>query len=129
METLPIKVLNKKSENIVITAAYHPSKETNKLFKDFCKDFLSKQEMSNKAAFLLGGFNLNVLDYNTNELVKNFFNLIFQNGFLPLIQRPTRFTRTTAVGIERISTNIVLNKIQSGLSKLSLKIISQYSLF
>ena len=129
METLPIKVLNKKSQNIVITAAYHPSKETNKLSKDFCKDFLSKQEMSNTTAFLLGGFNLNVLDYNTNELVKNFFNLIFQNGFLPLIQRPTRFIRTTATEIEHISTNIVLNKIQSGLSKLSLKIISQYSLF
>ena len=44
-------------------------------------------EMSNKAAFLLADFNLNASEYDTNKVVKNFFNLVFQNGFLPLIQR------------------------------------------
>ena len=38
--------------------------------------------MPNKAAFLLGDFNLNALDYETNETLKNIFNVIFQNGFL-----------------------------------------------
>ena len=33
--------------------------------------------MSNKAACLLGDFNFNALDYDTNEVVKNFFNLVF----------------------------------------------------
>ena len=37
--------------------------------------------MSNKAAFLLGDFDLNALDYDTKEEVKNFFNLVFQNEF------------------------------------------------
>ena len=41
--------------------------------------------MSNKAVFLLGDFNLNALDYDANEVVKNFFN-----EFLPLIQRTAR---------------------------------------
>ena len=54
-------------------------------------DVLKKQEMSNKAVFLLGDFNLNALDYDTNEVVKNFFNLIFQNGFVALIQRLTSY--------------------------------------
>ena len=53
-------------------AVYCPPKGNRKLFKDFCKDFLNKQEMSNKAALLLGGFNLNALDYDTTEVVKNF---------------------------------------------------------
>ena len=74
--------------------------------------------MPNKAAFLLEDFNLNVLDYNTNKVVKNFFNLVFQNGFLPLIQRPTRVTRTSATTIDHILTNTVLeNKIQPGIIK------------
>ena len=74
--------------------------------------------MPNKAAFLLEDFNLNVLDYNTNKVVKNFFNLVFQNGFLPLIQRPTRVTRTSATAIDHILTNTVLeNKIQPGIIK------------
>ena len=33
--------------------------------------------MSNKAAFLLGDSNLKALDYDTNKVVKNFFNFVF----------------------------------------------------
>ena len=65
--------------------------------------------MSGKSAFLLGDFNLNALDYDTNEVVKKFFNLLFQNGFLPFIHRPTR-VRTCATAIDRILTNRVLEK-------------------
>ena len=58
--------------------------------------------MSNKAVFLLGDFNLNALDYDTNEVVKDLFNPVFQNGFLPIIQRPMRVTRTRATAIDHI---------------------------
>ena len=127
VETLSIEILSKKSRNIVIAAVYRPPKGNNKLFKDFCKDFLNKQEMSNKAAFLLRDFNLNALDYDTKEVVKSFSNLVFQNRFLPLIQRPTRVTRTSTTAIDYILTNRVLeNKIQSGIIKTD--IVSQYSL-
>ena len=34
--------------------------------------------MSYKEAFLLGNFNLNALDYGTNEVVKKSFNLVFK---------------------------------------------------
>ena len=118
VETLTIEILYRKSRIIVITATHRRPKGNKNLFKDFCKDFLYKQEMSNKAAFLLGDFNLNALDYDTNKVVKTFFNLVFQNGFLPLIQRPTRITRTNAIAIHHILTNRVTeNKIQSGIIK------------
>ena len=127
VETLSIEILSKKSRNIVIAAVYRPPKGNNKLFKDFCKDFLNKQEMSNKAAFLLRDFNLNALDYDTKEVVKSFSNLVFQNRVLPLIQRPMRVTRTSTTAIDYVLTNRVLeNKIQSGVIKTD--IVSQYSL-
>ena len=127
VETLSIEILSKKSRNIVIAAVYRPPKGNNKLFKDFCKDFLNKQEMFNKAAFLLRDFNLNALDYDTKEVVKSFSNLVFQNRSLPLIQRPTRVTRTSTTAIDYVLTNRVLeNKIQSGIIKTD--IVSQYSL-
>ena len=67
--------------------------------------------MSGKSAFFLGDFNLNALDYGTNEVVKKFFNQLFQNGFLPFIHRPTK-VRTSATAIDHILTNRVLeNKI------------------
>ena len=48
----------------------------------------------------MGDLNVNSLDYDNNESVKKIFNMIFQCGFLPLIQRATRVTRTTPTAID-----------------------------
>ena len=66
------------------------------VFKSYCKDFLKKKIASSKTVFMVGDLNINSFDYDNNALVKTFFNLVFQSGFLPLIQRATRVTRTTA---------------------------------
>lgn len=105
METLYITFLNKKPWNIIITTTSRAAKGNRKLFKDSCKDFQNEQEMSNKAGFLLGDFKLNAIDCNTNEVVKYFLNMVFENGLLPLIQRPTRVTR-------RVTNKVLENKIQ-----------------
>ena len=47
-----------------------------------------------------------------------FFNLIFQRGFLPLIRRATRVTRTTVTAIDHIITDAILEStIQSAIIK------------
>ena len=38
---------------------------------------------------MVEALNINSFNYDTNALVKIFLNLIFQSGFLPLIQRAT----------------------------------------
>ena len=61
---------------------------------------------------------MNGLDYNNNKVVKNFFNKVFQNGFLHLIKRPTRVTRTSVTLVDHILTNRVIeNKVHSGITK------------
>ena len=73
--------------------------------------------MSNKAVFLVGEFNLNALDYDANEVVKNFFNLVFQMNFYPLSKELREF-RTSASVIDHILTTRDLeNKIQSHIIK------------
>ena len=72
--------------------------------------------MSNKAAFLLGDFDLNALDYYTKEVVKKKFYLIFRNGFLSLIQIPTRVTRTSAID-DTLTNRVLENKIQPDIIK------------
>ena len=67
---------------------------------------------------MVGDLNINSFDYDNNALVKNFFNLIFQSGFLPLIQRATRVTRTTATAIDHIITDAILEStMHSGIIK------------
>ena len=41
--------------------------------------------------------------------VKNFVSFAFQNSLIPLINKPTRVTRTNATAIDYIFTNAFLN--------------------
>ena len=67
---------------------------------------------------MVGDLNINSFDYDNNALVKRFLNLMFQSGFLPLIQRAARATRTTATAIDHIITDAILEStMHSGIIK------------
>ena len=57
---------------------------------------------------MVGDLNINFFDYDNNALATNFSNLIFQSGFLPLIQRVTRVTITAATAIDHVITDAIL---------------------
>ena len=59
----------------------------------------------------MGDLNINSFDYDNIESRKNFFNLIFQSGFLLLIQRATRMIRTKVTAIDHIITDAILESI------------------
>ena len=68
--------------------------------------------------FLAGDFNINSLDYSWNTIVRDFFNLAFQNSIFPVINRPTRVTKTSATIIDHILTNgIIDSPLHSGIVK------------
>ena len=82
---------------------------------------------NNKDRYLVGDFNINVLDYENNVKVKYFVNFAFQNSLITLINKPTRDTRTNATAIDHIVTNAFLNKqIKTGIIKTE---ISDYFLY
>ena len=57
---------------------------------------------------------------NTN--VCDFFNLIFQNGIFPLINRPTRVTKSSATISDHVLTNTILDsEVQSGIIKTDIR--------
>ena len=108
IETCSVEIIYSKSRSFVVTAVYRPPKGDIEVFKNYCKDFLKKRIASSKIVFMVEDLNINSFDYDNNELVKKFFNLIFQSGFLTLIQRATRVTRTTATAIDHIKTDVTL---------------------
>ena len=107
IETCSVEIINNKSRNFVVTGVYRPRGDI-KVFKNYCKDFLKMKSGSSKTVFMVGYLDINSFDYDNNALVKIFFNLIFQSGFLHLIQRATRVTRTTATAIDQIITDTIL---------------------
>ena len=60
--------------------------------------------------------------------VKNFFNLTFEHGLIPvIINKPTRITKKSATAIDHILTNSFLNNdIKTGIIKTVPPIILQY---
>ena len=66
----------------------------------------------------MGDLNVNSFDYDHNESVKIFFNMISQSGFFPVIQRATRVIRATATTIDHIITDAILDRtMHSGIIK------------
>ena len=58
---------------------------------------------------MAGDFNINSLDNSQNTIVREFFNLAFQNSISPIINRQTRVTKTSAKIIDHILTNTIID--------------------
>ena len=59
----------------------------------------------NKTCYLLGDYNIDILNYASHVHTAQFVDMMSSNGFLPLITRPSRVTATSATLIDNIFTN------------------------
>ena len=57
--------------------------------------------------YIMGDFNINLLDYNLSPPVENFINQMISKNFLPIINRPTRVTPHSCTLIYYIFCNRV----------------------
>ena len=64
--------------------------------------------------FILGDFNIDLLNYNCNTLTTNFVNFLFSKQFLPYIIHPSRVSGNTYTLIDNIFSNITDNETLSG---------------
>ena len=65
LESTFIEICNPKKTNIVIGCIYkHPIMNINELNDDYLIELLHKLSKENKTIFLLGDFNINLLNYN-----------------------------------------------------------------
>ena len=102
IESVCVEITNKKHKNIIVNTLYRPPTGKINPFQSFLKDIIAKNYKTSKKIYLIGDFNLNVLDYETNTKVKGFINLLFQHGLIPIINKPTKITKTTAKAIDHI---------------------------
>ena len=85
---------------------------------------LSDLRKENKICYLIGDFNINLLNHDSHGLTGDFYDLMTSNSFLPLISRPTRITATSATLImySPIIWKIVMNHSRVSWSLMSLTI-------
>ena len=70
--------------------------------------------MSNKQVFILGDFNINLLNYNSCTPITNYVNFFFSKQFLPYIIHPSRVSAHSATLIDNIFSSITDNDTISG---------------
>ena len=76
---------------------------------------MAKISKESKLCYIMGDFNLDLLNYHSHLFVTEFLDIMYSNMFLPLITRLTRVTSNTATLIDIIFTNRLDNYSFSGL--------------
>lgn len=92
--------------NFIVGMIYRPPNSS-------ITDFLSTMEFIlpiitknvKTPCYLLGDFNINLLNYNSDNNVKDFVNMLYTYYIFPVITKPTRVTSTSATLIDHIWTN------------------------
>ena len=104
-----MEILFYKEQNTLINVLYRPLKGVIESFERFLKEILKKAKQNLKPLHIAGDFNLNVLDLDKCSKVRKFLNLLYVNGMIPTINKPTRVTRKAATGIDHILANQFIN--------------------
>ena len=98
-----------KGRNTLVNVLHRPPKEVIKPFERFLKETLKKTKKKLKPFHIAGDFNLNTLGHDKCSKVHDFLNLLYGNGIMPTINKPTRVTRKTATAIDHVLENQFIN--------------------
>ena len=115
LESIFIEIINKTSKNIIVGCiCKHPTLSISEFNGAYIKDLLVKANSEKKEIMLMGDFNINLLNYESNESVADFLDTMCAHGFLPCISGPTRLTPHSKTLIDNIFYSGISNDIQSG---------------
>ena len=113
-EFLWIEISNQKKKNIICGCIYrHPNKDPTKFLK-YIESTISKIDCYKYEIFLIGDFNIDLLQYDSNTISNDFINSMTAHSFLLYILQPTRITDHSATVIDNIFSNITDSESISG---------------
>ena len=92
-------------KNVNFGVLYRPPNTDIHCFTDVLKDICEKIRYENKPCYLMGDYNINLLNVESHSPTADFNDTMFSYGFIPLITRPTRVTQSSATLIDNIFTN------------------------
>lgn len=95
--------------NFIIGVIYRPPGGNIDDFNNLLSGILEKLKRENKLLYLLGDFNINLLNANSHQPTSNFLDTIYSVSLFPLINRPTRITSQSATLIDNILCNDITN--------------------
>ena len=76
---------------------------------DSFNDLLDTLGRERKYCYLMGDFNINLLNFDKHAETTSFVDMLHAQSFVSLINRPTRVTKNSATLIDNIFTNCYCN--------------------
>ena len=103
-----------RPRNTIIGLVYRPPNTDINIFNEQISEVLDRIKSEKKQVYLLGDFNINLLDANSHVPIAEFLDTLFSNFIFPSITKPTRVTKTSCTLIDNIFHN---DMNQSGMIK------------
>ena len=106
LESVFLEVMNEKKKNEIFACIYrHPSMDINSFNEKYFNDIIAKLTEEGKLCYLAGDFNIDLLQSETHNHTKDFFDTLTSNLFVPHITLPTRVTNRSQTLIDNIYSN------------------------
>ena len=115
IESLFLEITVPHGKNIIAGSVYRPPNQNTATFLDKFNDILSSISKDNKHCYVMGDFNLDLIQYNHHVPTEEFTDSLFSHAFLPLISNPTRLTSYSATLIDNIFSNNFSQNVFSGI--------------
>ena len=104
------KEIFKRDKNIIIGVIYRPPNSDLDAFNSSISLLLSELMQENKHCYIMGDYNINLLNYENHQLTAEFVDQLHSNSFVSLINKPTRVKKHSATLIDNIFTNSLCDK-------------------
>ena len=105
-EAVWIEIKNSKGKNSLCGCIYrHPNTDVTNLMQ-YLEATFSLIDKKKYNIFLMGDFNIDLLQYESHSSTNDFLNTMISNSFLPYILQPTRVTDHSSTVIDNIFSNI-----------------------
>ena len=114
-ESLFIEISRPHGKNIIGGVIYRPPNQRVGDFVSKHNDLLAKISRENKICFIMGDFNLNLINFQHHQNTGEFLDGLHSYMFFPMITRPTRITSHTATLLDNIFANKFFDHSRSGL--------------
>ena len=89
IESIFIELFNNNNSNTVIgCVSKHPKVPLFEFMKDYLVPLLEKLAKEKKETILMGDFNINILNCNSDRDTSSFIYTIYSNSFYPTINIP-----------------------------------------
>ena len=93
------------STNLIVATFYRPPNKDITVFNSDMEALLTLLKGEKKTVYLMGDFNINLLNVDTHVASSDFLQCLYSYMFMPLINKPTRVTNLSATLIDNIYCN------------------------